>query len=77
MNFKRWCDTHFLVLRVPKYIGKNKIECVIVTFTGHIHLLFEHSIGVSLFATEVKSFLLENTFLQTWLLSAGDRDINE
>ena len=29
---------------------------MIVTSTGHIHLLFEHSIGVSLFATEEEKF---------------------
>ena len=55
MNYKRWCDTHFLVLRVPKYIGKSKIECVIVTFTGHIHL-FLSTHCVSLFATKEEKF---------------------
>ena len=53
-----------------------------MTRTGHIYFLFEHAISVSLFATEEdkfskRSFLLQNAFLQSWLLSARDRDIHE
>ena len=36
--------------------NKNKIKCVIVAFTDHLHLLFEHSFGVSLFETEKEKF---------------------
>ena len=57
--------------------NKSNFECVVVTLTGHIHLSFEHSLGVSLFAAEEEKFSFENTFLQTQLFSAGDRDIHE